>query len=146
MTNQEKKAELRKYSEAQAQADRLREGIARLYSKAEKMTTVLKLVPAGGGGDRKIESAIEGIDEIAGCLGEKQSEANRLRRKIEDAIATVSDGRLRLLLEYKYIDGLTWELIAEKMDTDLRWVYRLHGQALTALTIESHVESLILLD
>lgn len=134
MTNQEKKAELRKYSEAQAQADRLREGIARLYSKAEKMTTVLKLVPAGGGGDRKIESAIEGIDEIAGCLGEKQSEANRLRREIEDTISTVQDGRLRLLLEYRYIDGMTWEAIAVKMGLMLRWVHELHGRALSAIT------------
>lgn len=59
MTNQEKKAELKKYRDTQAAADRIREEIARLYSKAEKMTTVLKLVPVGGCGDRKIESSIE---------------------------------------------------------------------------------------
>lgn len=139
MTNQEKKVDLRKYSEAQAAADRLREEIARLYSKAEKMTTTLKLVPTIGGGGRGIESAIEGIGELVDQLSEKQNEANQLRCKIEDAISMVPDGRLRLLLEYKYIDGLTWERIAEKMGfDDVRWIYRLHRKALSGLTIESH--------
>lgn len=134
MTNQDKKAELRKYRDAEAAADRLREEIARLYSKAEKMTTVLRLVPVGGGDGRKIESAIEDIGELADRLGDKQREANQLRRRMEDAIATVPDGRLRLLLEYKYVDGMTWEQIAEKVGIEQRWVYELHGRALSAIT------------
>ena len=135
MTNQEKKAELQRYGEAQAVADRLREEIARLYSKAEKMTTVLKLVPVGSGdGGRKIESALEGIDELAGRLGEKQTEANQIRHRLEDVISSVPDGRLRLLLEYRYIDGMKWEQIAEKMGLEGRWVYELHGRALSAIT------------
>lgn len=137
MTNQDKKAELRKYRDAEAAADRLREEIARLYSKAEKMTTVLRLVPVGGGDGRKIESAIEGIGELADRLGDKQREANQLRRRMEDAISTVPDGRLRLLLEYKYVDGMTWERIAEKMGMSVRGTTKMHGRALVEVSISS---------
>ena len=135
MTNQEKKAELCKYRDAEAKADRLREEITRLYSKAEKMTTVLKLVTVSGGGGRKIESALEGIDEMASRLGDQQREANQERRRIEDAISTVPDGRLRLLLEYKYIEGMTWERIADKMDKSYQWVCELHGRALEQIRL-----------
>lgn len=140
VSSKKKKDDLKKYREAKAESDRLRGEIAALYSAAERMTTVLKMVPGGGGGGRKIENAIEGIDELAARLGEKQNEAITLRRSIENSISKVSDGRLRILLEYRYIDGMTWDCIADKMGfEDVRWVYRLHGKALSCLTIESHV-------
>ena len=33
---------------------------------------------------------------------------------METAIATVEDKTLQLLLQYRYIDGMTWEQIAVK--------------------------------
>ena len=57
-------------------------------------------------------------------------DAARLRFAIEQSIAGVKDQRLRLLLEYRYIDGMTWERIAELFNFDTRWLLRLHKKAL----------------
>ena len=58
-----------------------------------------------------------------------------LKGEIYRAIRTVEDPTRRLLLEYRYIHGLTWEQVAERMGYDLRWVHRLHGKALGQLHI-----------
>ena len=57
-----------------------------------------------------------------------------------DAIRAVDEPRLAELLELYYIDGLTWERVAERMMLDLRWVYRLHGQALMRVRVPEGVE------
>lgn len=137
MTNQEKKAKLNQYREAEAESSRLEQEIIKWYSKAEKMTTAVKLVPGGGEGGWSLENSIEAIDALAGRLGDKRRETVRLRREIEDVIAAVPDGRLRMLLRYRYIDGMTWERIAVNMCMDARWIRRLHGRALSVLTLES---------
>ena len=129
MNNQDKKARLNKYREAEAEASRLEREIARWYSKAERMTTAIKLVPGGEGG-RSLENSVEAIDALAGKLGEKRRETVRLRREIEDVIAAVPDGQLRMLLRYRYIDGMTWERVAVEMDMSYQWVCHLHGDAL----------------
>lgn len=66
------------------------------------------------------------------------SGAVALCRQIEAAIDALPDGRQRLLLRLRYIDGRTWEQIAVRMALDYRWVLRLHGRALEQLAIESH--------
>ena len=137
MTNQEKKAKLNQYREAEAESSRLEQEIIKWYSKAEKMTTAVKLIPSGGAAGRSLENSIEAIDALAGRLGDKRRETVRLRREIEDVIAAVPDGRLRMLLRYRYIDGMTWERIAVNMCMDARWIRRLHGRALSVLTLES---------
>lgn len=134
MTNQEKKAKLNQYREAEAEASRLEQEITKWYSKAEKMTTAVKLVPSGGAAGRSLENSIEAIDALAGRLGDKRRETVRLRREIEDVIAAVPDGRLRMLLRYRYIDGMTWEKVADNMGLELRWTHVLHGRALSEIT------------
>lgn len=141
MTNQEKKAKLNRYQEAEAEAARLEGEIARLYSKAEKTTSTLSMVPGGGNGENKIEAAIEAIEGLASDLGEKQVKATKIRRDIEDAIASVPDERLRRLLRYRYIDGMKWERIRAVMGfEDVRQVYRLHGDALCAVSLNVMLE------
>lgn len=57
-----------------------------------------------------------------------------LKREIGDAIEGMENEQHKLLLEYRYFCGSTWEQIAEKMRIDLRWVYRMHGRALQEIT------------
>lgn len=69
MTNQEKKAKLNQYREAEAEAARLDLEITRLYSCAERATMVLKRTPGGGGDGRTLERAVEAIVDMADKLG-----------------------------------------------------------------------------
>lgn len=62
------------------------------------------------------------------------------RRDMERAIRTVEDERLRLLLEYRYFDQLSWEELAEKMNYSYQHVFRLHKQALKAMRTDEQQE------
>ena len=82
----------------------------------------------------------KGLDEIVIRYEEicgKYEKQLRIYQKetiaIENAIEGVQDPRLRLILRYKYMDGLKWETIADLMRYDVRWIYRLHGEALRAI-------------
>ena len=58
----------------------------------------------------------------------------------EDAVRTIDmlpQGAERELLRYRYLCGLTWEKIAERMNYEVRQIYRLHGRAL------QHIEAYI---
>ena len=45
-------------------------------------------------------------------------------------IKRVPDERLQNLLILRYVDGLTWEVVAAQMNYEVRQVHRLHGDAL----------------
>ena len=135
MNNQDKKEELLKYQEAVREAERLEREILRWYARAEKMTAVVRLTPAGGPGGRSLEDAVGQIEALAARLGETHRETVELRRRIEDAVVRVEDGRLRELLRRRYIDGDTWEGIAVKMGMSYQWVCHLHGAALEEIQL-----------
>jgi len=63
-----------------------------------------------------------------------------LKAEITAVIETVEDEVLQLILLMRYINLKKWEYIAEKLNLEIRWLYRLHGRALekVKLTIESH--------
>ena len=42
-------------------------------------------------------------------------------------------GTERWLMELRYVNGYTWEVVAEKMEMSVRHVYRIHGRILKKL-------------
>ena len=61
------------------------------------------------------------------CLIEKSL---KLMDEIETCINRVENVRLNYILTERYINCRKWEDIAEELNTDLRWIHRLHGRAL----------------
>ena len=57
-----------------------------------------------------------------------------------DAIRAVEEPRLSEVLELYYIDGMTWDKVAQRMGLDQRWVYRLHGRALMCVKVPEGVD------
>lgn len=53
-----------------------------------------------------------------------------INKEIVGVISKVDDTTLRSLLTARYINFKTWERIAEDLDKELRWIYRLHKKAL----------------
>ena len=84
--------------------------------------------PAPGGGPtvKPEDKMLEIEDEINREIDYLQE----VRKEVKSAISGVEDDTLRTLLEYRYLDGLTWEQIAGKMHFSERWVYKLHKKAL----------------
>ena len=57
------------------------------------------------------------------------------RKRIKNIISSVNNDTLRLLLEYRYLNGCTLEKTAEKMNYTFRHICRLHFQALDKLSL-----------
>lgn len=53
-----------------------------------------------------------------------------IKKQIAEDISSLENENYRMILELRYVALMKWEDIAETMDYDLRWVYRMHGKAL----------------
>jgi len=122
----------RRVDEAQERVKRLR---ARLESG--RMSSVTGM-PRGGGSDWT-ETA-DRLIELEQVVNQRTRELVRWKLAAIDAIRAVEEPREAELLELYYIDALTWEQVAQRMALDLRWVYRLHGRALTKVRVPEGME------
>lgn len=114
----------------------IRERMARLRSLAEWCTSTLR--PTGGGkgetGDRVSKMAAEIADMEAHAL--RKAEAYLAHaRMVDQAIGELSDGKQRMILRLRYLDGLTWEEVSLRTNYSERWVRKLHQKALEALGV-----------
>ena len=129
-----KKRFLGQFSDNEREITRLEEEICRWESRAPKRAGSYSHAPSHRGDDR-IQSAIDEIVELRNLLYDRLVDATELRRKIAQAVKSIPEQRLRLLLEYRYIDGWTWEEVATALTLDYRWTLRLHDRALVLLPI-----------
>ena len=121
----------RRVDEAQERVDRLR---AKL--EAGRLSRVTGM-PRGGGADWT-ETA-DRLIELERVVNARTREWVRWKLDAIDAIRSVGEPRLEEVLELYYIDGLTWEQVAQRMGLDQRWVYRLHGRALMCVKVPEEV-------
>ena len=122
----------RRVDEATERVDRLR---ARL--EAGRMSSVTGM-PRGGVKDWT-ETA-DRLIELEQRVNAQVREMVRWKLAAFDAIDAVEEARLREVLELYYIDGFTWEQVAQRMELDPRWVFRLHGKALLRVKVPEEVE------
>ena len=113
--------------------DTLLEERARLWALATKMSSPLTGMPSGGSGEDPLAHAVERIMLLDRTINEVVDNYVDTRDEIAAVITQVEDGRYRLLLHCRYILGLGWEDIGNRMSYDLRWIHRLHGCALLAV-------------
>ena len=136
MTNQEKKAELLKYQQAIHETDRLTGEIERWRARSEKMVSFVSDMPKASQDNlRGLEGNVENIVELTRVLVGKYAEAVELRRALAASIEKVESDRLRLILAYRYVDGMTLEAVAEQTGYSYRQITRLHGEALTEIEV-----------
>lgn len=133
--NEQKIRYLSRYRRLNQRIDRLLEEQGRWREKAMRITPVLSPVPGGGGSGSPIERPMDKVLEIDVEINREIDELQIVRQEIRAALNQLEDENLKLLMEYRYIDGLTWEQIAVKMNYCWRQVCRKHGQALTQITM-----------
>lgn len=145
MTNQEKKTYLERYRKADQEIDRLCEELSRWRARATKITPTLETV--GGHRDsRLVETAVEKILVIEEEINDRIDEALEIKQQVVDAIKTVPDQTLQMVLSQRYILGKTWEQVAAALHFSWRQIVRLHEKALVAIdehVIECHREPVL---
>ncbi len=85
---------------------------------------------SGGGSVSPMEDAIVRLMEAENALNTQIAALIDIKAEIQGTIQQVNDGRLRLLLEKRYLCCMTWEAIAVDMACSYRWLMTLHTDAL----------------
>ena len=128
-----KKEYLQQYKRLDSYIESQVEELEKWRLLATKVTPTYSDMPSGSGGDDKIQSAVEHMDGIRKMLDQSIDEFVKLKTDIQEKLDAVEDISLRMLLKYRYIDGLTFEQIAVNMNYSYRNITRMHGQALQSL-------------
>ena len=133
--NEQKIRYLSRYQRLNQRIDRLLEEQSRWREKAMRITPVLSPVPGGGGSGSPIERPMDKVLEIDAEINREIDELQIVRQEIRAALNQLEDENLKLLMEYRYINGLTWEQIAVKMNYSYMQICRLHGKALRTIML-----------
>jgi RinA family phage transcriptional activator len=134
MSNKDKIKYLKRYITLDREIDRKLEEVARLRSKLTRVTEVYSTEPRGGGTIYgKTEEILAKIVDLEREIDADIDRLIEVRDSIKSIIEAVEDDRERLLLQYRYLDGKTFEWIAAEMNYSWRQIHRLHSRALTNL-------------
>lgn len=126
---------LRDYIPMRKRRDALAQEIEDHYSRACSCTVRLNPYKASGGGaayDRMAEDICRAADAKQ-QMAAKIAELNAAMQRILALIDVPDDERQRVVLTLRYINGLTWEEIQERMGYERTQTLVLHGRALAAI-------------
>lgn len=133
------KAFLRQYRAALKYAERCAKDLDALRDVGVRSPRLDGMPRSGSGGG--IEHQIELIDAAERRLDRERGKALKLLEAIEDLIEGLEDYRQKTLIRLRYIDGLSWEQIAQEMHWSERTVYNIHGKALAELRRRDYAAS-----
>lgn len=135
MTENEKKKEfLRRYQKAVRREQDILNEIQRL--RADKMfPSVCNDGMPRGSSQTDLSDYAANIDEAIEELKEERLEKIKIYREIEMRIRCMKDEDEQEVLRMRYIKGMKWEDIAEKMNYSYSGTLKLHGRALTDIEI-----------
>lgn len=127
--NEKKKDFLLSYQREKKAVQRLEEQLEELRINKISPSVINDGMPHGID-QRDLSDYIVKLDEI-----EREVKAARYRRicafqKVQRQIEAMENEKEKDLLTYRYLRGLEWEEVAEKMGYSLRKIHYLHGDAL----------------
>ena len=126
---------LSRYRRLNERINRMLEEQYRWKCLAMKVTQNFSPTPGGGESGSPIERPMDKVDELERKITQAIDELADIRMEIEAVLGQLEDDTLRKLMEYRYIDGLTWEQVEEKMHYSWRHTCRLHGEALAKINM-----------
>lgn len=88
---------------------------------------------SSNGAASPMENAVVRLIEAQDELGVQVAALIDTKSEIQRTIQQVSDERLRLVLEKRYLCCMAWEAIAVDMKCSYRWLMILHSDALEAV-------------
>ena len=87
-------------------------------------------MPHGGSGQGDLSDYAADLDEMIQDLINERYYRIKTYQQIAQQIKKLRSENEMDVLFYRYIKGLDWWEIAEKMQFSERWIYKLHGKAL----------------
>ena len=125
MTYQEKVEWLKSYQIIDAKIGSLTDELQVWNNRATKITTSFSSEPKAAGGGDQLQKCVDKICELQEELAREMQLLQRRRQEIERAINTLDDERFRGVLYLKYIEGMTFEQVADSIPYSSKQVYRI---------------------
>lgn len=132
--NEEKKEYLKQYQKHVRRIHRINSEIAELRSMKISPSVVNDGMPHGSNQSDMSGYAAE-LDQMIRELIEERYERIKAYQEIVSSIKRLKSENEKDVLFYRYIRGLDWWEIAEKMRYGERHIYKIHGKALTNFMI-----------
>ncbi len=108
----------------------LTEAMSIAYAEAVRTVSAPKSIASKTAlGDRR-ENAMIKYMELKADITAYLAKLFKIKKEIFDFIEKIDDQKCRTVLINRYINGYTFEKIAETMYMNERWVYRIHKKAL----------------
>lgn len=132
--NEEKKKFLRGYRDSVRR-------IKRIGAEIDELRTMRMGTSAGNGGGRckgrkcDLSGYAASLDRLERDLEEERKARVQAYERVEAAINALEDTQEQDVLFYRYIKGMAWWEVAEKMCYSERWVHMAHGRGLAHLKI-----------
>lgn len=133
-----KKAFLRSYQRYKRGCKALEAAIDELRANVILPARPLTGMPRGGE-PAGLETYIDALSRKEIQLEAKRADMIRAFDRVETAIMKMSPGAQRDILLYRYIAGLTWEQMAQKMGYTVRRLTQLHGYALANFRLPENI-------
>ncbi len=106
----------------------------RYRQMAMRSTSRTDAVRLGGTPQRsKVETYVLELMDVHEQLKRKVDALLDQSRRAEQLISLLRDDRHRTVLQFRYLCGMTYDEIAEKLGYTLRWTHKLHSSALSQL-------------
>lgn len=93
-----------------------------------------KIGSSGGSRSDTMGRTVAKLVDAENEMGAMVDRLVALKSEIEETIESVEDLKLRQVLILRYINGNTFERIAEKMNYSSMQIFRLHGKALDVVS------------
>jgi len=127
--NEQKKEYLREYRVHVRRVRRIEAEIMELQSMQASMSVNNDGMPHGSG-QADLSGYAAKLDKLERDLIEERYKRIMTYQDIVDQIKKLKSENEKDVLFYRYIKGLSWWEIAEKMTFSERQIYRIHGKAL----------------
>lgn len=127
--NEQKKEYLKGYRGHVRRINRIETELAELRAMRSSMSVNNDGMPHGSGQSDLSGYAAE-LDRLERSLIKERYERIRTYKDIAIRIKKLKSENEKDVLFYRYIAGLAWWEIAEKMNYTERWVLKIHGKAL----------------
>lgn len=103
--------------------------IRRLREIAAKTTKAITPDRVQSSSENRLEAAVQKIVDLERDIQNDVVALAKARHRIEDAVNLMSDPILKEVLRLRYINGMTFEHIADEMNYSCRNVFYLHNKA-----------------
>lgn len=137
--NKQKKEYLRNYRQHVQRINRIEAELEEVRVMKENPSGINNDGMPHGSDQRDLSDYAATLDRLERELLEERYKRTKMYKDIAMRIKSLSSKKENDVMFYRYIKGLAFWEIAEKMEVSERWVLKLHGRALAHINIPEEI-------